>query len=1046
MRTLVCMSSAGGVGKTTTAINLAMAAARAGSAVLLVDAEPLGSVAAALNLHEIPPVGPPPGAESANDQLVLRTVLPGLDVLSITGDANGEQLAAIIGSADPEWRQAYDWAIVDAPTSATTGALGRLLTACDEVLLVLRLEPMAYRSLPRALSECRVALGQGSSAQFRGIALVGIPETAASARLESAIRDALESSVLSPTIPFDPEVARAALMGQAVALANPDAPASKAYRALAAELGMVELPTVAVEDEQPCEVEMSCDATVLTALPFTTETRCDGASAPAWSYEVEMPTPWPDYVTPEDEPTPVETKVEPGIATDAAQTPEEIRHGVTENTETSAADTSPCSPCLGGEDPSSVVPPAAALEPALPDPPERVARRADGVFNAVAVSPVGDRVAASAGDVVVVWDLNTRREILALRGHAGEAGAVTFSLDGRLVASGGRDRAILIWDAATGRLRATLTGHLGDVTALAFAPDGQTLASGSWDGTIKLWTVDPFAERATLTGHSDGVLAVAFSPRGDEFASGSEDGSVRIWSLADGRELLAFPECGREISAVAWTRDGLSVIAAGGDGIVRLWDVPTRREQWRTAAHGRAASALAVAPRGGLLATAGWDGAIKLWHPTTGELLRQLSGHDAEVTGLSFAPDGLHLVSSGWDGRLRAWETGAGREAFALEFRGEAPPRSSFAEIELESSSVAAAALETRDDSHHGDAEGTETGSSHLTPCPPCLRGERDSSHLAPPIVLLATGGADGAVRTWDAQTGDALGILAGHDQPVQAVAFSPCGGRLASAAGDRTVRVWEVDGGREQFVLRGHEADVAGLAFAPDGRFLASASWDTTVRLWDAAEGRECGLLRGHRGAVTVVRFSPDGRIVASGSWDKLVILWDLAASRVKGVIRGHDRMVTSLAFAPNGRSLATSGWDRVVRVWDIETGRELLELAGHSLAVSAVAFAPDGRSLATGGWNGAIKLWDLASGSELRRFHGHTESIRALDFDPTGQILTSASWDGTARLWDVATGEGLAVLRGHGDKVNAAAFRPAAAPAAVEDEPALWAPLAAG
>jgi len=47
-----------------------------------------------------------------------------------------------------------------------------------------------------------------------------------------------------------------------------------------------------------------------------------------------------------------------------------------------------------------------------------------------------------------------------------------------------------VWNLATGKPLTTLTGHDESVWSISFSPDGKTLASGSWDKTVKLWKLD----------------------------------------------------------------------------------------------------------------------------------------------------------------------------------------------------------------------------------------------------------------------------------------------------------------------------------------------------------------------------------------------------------------------------------------------------------------------------------------------------------------------------------------------------------------------------
>src|SRR5207245_1280824 len=80
-----------------------------------------------------------------------------------------------------------------------------------------------------------------------------------------------------------------------------------------------------------------------------------------------------------------------------------------------------------------------------------------------------------------------------------------------------------------------LKGHTGQVWGVTFSPDGKTLATSGADGTIKLWNVALKQEVATLRGHTGPVESVAFSPDGKTLASVG-DTTVRLWRAASFEE------------------------------------------------------------------------------------------------------------------------------------------------------------------------------------------------------------------------------------------------------------------------------------------------------------------------------------------------------------------------------------------------------------------------------------------------------------------------------------------------------------------------------
>ena len=179
MRRLLIASQKGGVGKTTTAINLATATALSGGRVLLVDADPLTSIAAALSLsgHQYAPGLRSLGLNTTSP--LWKNVVPGLDITTPYGQPGQshhtlEEFLGFLLTRNIESQ--YQWVIIDSPPVLGMLQMRQLLRITDDLVLVIRAEPMAFRTMPNFLQLVKSVQTEGRPLKLRDLGIIGNDE------------------------------------------------------------------------------------------------------------------------------------------------------------------------------------------------------------------------------------------------------------------------------------------------------------------------------------------------------------------------------------------------------------------------------------------------------------------------------------------------------------------------------------------------------------------------------------------------------------------------------------------------------------------------------------------------------------------------------------------------------------------------------------------------------------------------------------------------------------------------------------------------------
>jgi len=700
---------------------------------------------------------------------------------------------------------------------------------------------------------------------------------------------------------------------------------------------------------------------------------------------------------------------------------------------------------------------------------------------------------------ITTWNLP--EGATARLGRGWITGGMAFSPDGEALAVA---TTIGCWwyDLNTMKLNKVWDTEQGILFDITFSQDGRWIATGNWNGTVKVWNTQNLqcVANIDIPKNPEGVLVglsadLLFSQDGKRLTRSNlisiDHGRCRHFTIYDWEEntdtpiasYTVQPEQGRQnVFPTALSPDGSLVAYTPEANITSVMHVETGehiaklRDDY-TETPGEGCDKLVFSPCGKYLAACNRGNKVHVWKIQNGTLEippteymenRQISksiltytadgtlwvggltskevviwnGTQQETVDIfeswmrldgCFSSDGTQLAIRNKYGEQQVWTRGNPSTVQSL------PTHISRGVVEVRFSKDSQTLLSCHDPAGYRlwDIKQRQVKQTFCLPRPNSL-GVISTSRSR---ELLAALEENNVIKGWNLISDTQVAELTEKYKGVTRMTFSPTEEYLVTTNIRKIINIWHLASSTQIAELSQNPSRIIRMGFSHTGEYFVSL-YGESFTIWDTTrwEKRHDVPLPEQRSKRWQILFHPNDKHVIILPRENPIIAWDpksgeqvgsldtnicLDTSLYKGTPQGiqrfHEQPETtsqriwgSLRLSPCGKRIAgiiRRDGRNEIRLWDtttLETCMVIIPPTGCQKP-QTLKFSPCGNYLAVGAqWQDgqervSVRLWDVKTGENIHTFWGHPTDVWSLDFSPDGELLASGSYDGTILLWDV-------------------------------------------